>query len=50
MSPGMTEARAASLLAANLDRAPVLLVNGSHEIGQSKSIERFLSKRLCACT
>jgi len=46
MSPGMTEARTAGLLSANLDRAPVLLVNGEHAIGQSKSIERFLSKRL----
>ena len=45
MSPGMAEARANGLLAANLDRAPVLVVNGKYEIGQSKSIERYLSKR-----
>lgn len=46
MSPGMNSARANGLLAANLDRAPVLVVNGKHEIGQSKSIERYLSKKL----
>lgn len=46
MSQGFTEAIAAGLLAANLDRAPVLVVDGSHEIGQSKSIERYLARRL----
>ena len=46
MSPKMAEARADGLLKANLDRAPVLVVNGEHEIGQSKSIERYLAKRL----
>jgi glutathione S-transferase len=46
MAPGMAAARAQGLLAANLDRAPVLVVDGKHEIGQSKSIERFLAKKL----
>ena len=46
MSPGMSEARTAGLLSSNLGRAPVLVVNGKHAIGQSKSIERYLSKRL----
>jgi len=46
MSPEMVEARSKGLLKANLDRAPVLVVNGTSEIGQSKSIERYLAKRL----
>ena len=46
MSPGMVSARSQGLLSANLDRAPVLVVDGKYEIGQSKSIERFLARRL----
>ena len=43
MAPGMAAARAKGLLQANLDRAPVLVVDGKHELGQSKSIERYLA-------
>lgn len=46
MSPGMATARQEGKLAANLDRAPVLVVDGGNEIGQSKAIERFLARRL----
>ena len=45
MSPGMAAARQEGKLVANLDRAPVLVVDGG-EIGQSKAIERFLARRL----
>jgi prostaglandin-H2 D-isomerase / glutathione transferase len=46
MSPAMTAARSEGALRANLDRAPVLVVDDKHEIGQSKSIERYLAKKL----
>lgn len=46
MSPGMAAARQEGKLAANLDRAPILVVDGTHDIGQSKSIERFIARRL----
>ena len=45
MSPGMAAARQEGKLAANLDRAPVLVVDGT-DVGQSKAIERFLARRL----
>ena len=41
--PGFIAAKEAGELKANLDRAPVLLVDGV-AIGQSKSIERFLAQ------
>ena len=46
MSPGFVAARARGLLAINLDRAPVLVIDGKHEIGQSKTIERYLARQL----
>lgn len=42
---GFMEAKARGDLAANLDRAPILLVDGV-AIGESKAIERFLARRL----
>lgn len=33
-------------LSSNLGRCPVLVVDGVHEIGQNKAIERFLARRL----
>lgn len=41
---GFMNAKASGDLAANLDRAPILLVDGV-AIGESKAIERFLAKR-----
>ena len=41
-----SEAQANGELAANLGRCPCLVVDGVHEIGQNKAIERFLARRL----
>ena len=45
-SPGFAAAKTAGELDANMERAPVILVDGKHEIGQSKTIERYLARRL----
>ena len=44
--PGFAEASAAGLQAKNLGRAPVVVVDGTESIGQSKTIERYLARRL----
>lgn len=45
-TPEFQEAKHLGLLAANMDRAPVLEVGSDLKIGQSRSIERYVS-RLC---
>lgn len=40
------EAQANGELSSNLGRCPVLVVDGVHEIGQNKAIERYLARRL----
>ena len=44
-APAFKEAKEKGDLIANMDRAPVLVVDGDNVIGQSKAIERFLSRR-----
>ena len=43
---GFMAAKASGSLVANLDRAPILIVDGTHEIGESKAIERFVARRV----
>ena len=43
-TPGFTTAKATGELAANMDRAPILVI-GDTKIGQSKAIERFVAKK-----
>lgn len=45
-SPGFAAAKESGKLALNMDRAPVVLVDGKHTIGSSKTIERYLARRL----
>jgi hypothetical protein len=45
-SPGFAAARDKGELDANMQRAPVILVDGKTELGQSKTIERYLARRL----
>lgn len=45
-SPGFGAARDSGELDVNLGRAPVIVVDGTLEIGQSKTIERYLARRL----
>lgn len=42
---GFMTAQASGDLQANLDRAPILVVDGVEAIGESKAIERFLARR-----
>jgi len=44
--PEFAKASAAGLLAQNLGRAPVIVIDGKETIGQSKSMERYLARRL----
>ena len=44
-APAFKEAKEKGELVANMDRAPILIVDGDHVIGQSKAIERFLARR-----
>lgn len=44
--PPYAAAKDAGELDANLGRVPVIVIDGKHEIGQSKTIERFLAKKL----
>jgi len=45
-SPGFKAAMDKGELDANMKRAPVIVVDGKLEIGQSKTIERYLARRL----
>lgn len=45
-SPGFAAASDSGELDANMKRAPVIIVDGKTEIGQSKTIERYLARRL----
>jgi len=45
-SPGFGAAQEKGELDANMKRAPVIVVDGKLEIGQSKTIERYLARRL----
>jgi len=45
-SPGFAAAKGAGELDVNMGRAPVIFVDGKLEIGQSKTIERYLARRL----
>lgn len=45
-SPEFGTARAAGELDANLGRAPVVIIDGKHTLAQSKTAERYLSRRL----
>lgn len=45
-SPEFKSAKEAGELDMNLGRAPILIVNQNHVIGQSRAIERFLAKQL----
>eukprot|EP00534_Pseudo-nitzschia_fraudulenta_P006046 CAMPEP_0201185844 /NCGR_PEP_ID=MMETSP0851-20130426/129838_1 /ASSEMBLY_ACC=CAM_ASM_000631 /TAXON_ID=183588 /ORGANISM="Pseudo-nitzschia fraudulenta, Strain WWA7" /LENGTH=258 /DNA_ID=CAMNT_0047471069 /DNA_START=51 /DNA_END=827 /DNA_ORIENTATION=+ len=44
-SPAFSRAKESGELSANLDRAPVLVTPGGVAIGQSRAIERYLSRR-----
>jgi glutathione S-transferase len=44
--PPYAAAKDAGELDANMGRVPVIIIDGKHELGQSKSIERFLARRL----
>ena len=45
-APLFAASRSAGELAVNMDRAPVIVVDGKFELGQSKTIERYLARRL----
>ena len=45
-APKFAEAKAAGELVANCGRAPVVVIDGKDTIGQSKTIERYLARRL----
>ena len=45
-SPGFAEAQKAGVLDPNMRRAPVAIIDGKDSIGQSKTIERYLARRL----
>lgn len=44
--PGFAEANANGVLDKNCGRAPVVVIDGKESIGQSKTIERYLARRL----
>jgi len=44
--PGFAAASSEGTLARNLGRAPVVVIDGKESIGQSKTIERYLARRL----
>jgi len=44
--PPFGEARSAGELVLNLDRAPVVIVDGKYTLGQTKSLERYFARRL----
>jgi len=44
--PKFAEATASGELDVNLGRVPILVIDGKHELGQSKAIERYLARRL----
>ena len=45
-APGFGAAKDAGELVVNMDRAPVAIIDGKHALGQSKTIERYLARRL----
>jgi len=45
-APAFAAARAAGELVPNMGRAPIIVVDGKHTISQSKTIERYLARRL----
>ena len=45
-APAFAAAKRSGELSTNLGRAPVVLIDGHLELGQSKTIERYLARRL----